>query len=64
MTNPLCVRFASPPIGQISVSAFRRGFKNLIRSRTYLGTYRGRSDLRTRWVETGAIWATGVRATF
>ncbi len=28
------------------------------------GTYRGRSDLRTRWVETGAIWATGVRATF
>lgn len=28
------------------------------------GTYRLRSDLRTRWVETGAIWSTGVRATF
>ncbi len=28
------------------------------------GEYRLRSDLRTRWVETGAIWATGVRATF
>ena len=26
--------------------------------------HRGRSDLRTRWVETGAIWATGVRSTF
>lgn len=26
--------------------------------------YRGRSDLRTRWVKTGAIWTTGVRATF
>jgi hypothetical protein len=28
------------------------------------GIYRGRSDLRTRWVQTGAIWSTGVRATF
>ncbi|MBI5688775.1 MAG: TonB-dependent receptor [Verrucomicrobia bacterium] len=28
------------------------------------GTYRLRSDLRTRWVETGAIWSTGVRAAF
>ncbi|MCX6954488.1 MAG: TonB-dependent receptor [Verrucomicrobia bacterium] len=26
--------------------------------------YRDRSDLRTRWVRTGAIWTTGVRATF
>jgi TonB-dependent receptor len=28
------------------------------------GTYRLRSDVRFRWVETGAIWAGGVRATF
>lgn len=26
--------------------------------------YRGRSDLRTRWVKTGAIWTSGVRVTF
>lgn len=26
--------------------------------------YRDRSDLRTRWVRTGAIWTTGVRASF
>lgn len=26
--------------------------------------YRLRSDFRTRWVKTGAIWTTGVRATF
>jgi outer membrane receptor protein involved in Fe transport len=26
--------------------------------------YRGRSDLRTRFLQTGAIWTTGVRATF
>lgn len=28
------------------------------------GEYRGRSDLRTRWVQTGAVWTTGVRASF
>ena len=28
------------------------------------GSYRLRSDLRTRWVETGAIWSTGIRARF
>jgi TonB-dependent receptor len=26
--------------------------------------YRGRSDLRTRFLQTGAIWTTGIRATF
>jgi TonB-dependent receptor len=26
--------------------------------------YRGRSDLRTRWVRTGAIWTAGITATF
>jgi hypothetical protein len=28
------------------------------------GEYRGRSDFRTRWVQTGAVWTTGVRASF
>lgn len=28
------------------------------------GEYRLRSDVRNRWVETGAIWSTGVRANF
>lgn len=47
---------------------FRRNADFFLNARNVLnqdgGTYRGRSDLRTRWVETGAIWATGVRATF
>jgi iron complex outermembrane receptor protein len=47
---------------------FRRNMDFFLNARNILnqdgGTYRGRSDLRTRWVETGAIWATGVRATF
>lgn len=28
------------------------------------GEYRGRSDVRNRWVETGALWSTGVRMNF
>ena len=47
---------------------FRKNADFFVNARNVLnqdgGTYRGRSDLRTRWVETGAIWATGVRATF
>ncbi|WP_414664744.1 TonB-dependent receptor domain-containing protein [Horticoccus sp. 23ND18S-11] len=47
---------------------FRRNMDFFVNARNVFnqdgGTYRGRSDLRTRWVETGAIWATGVRATF
>ncbi len=47
---------------------FRRNVDFFLNARNVLnqdgGTYRGRSDLRTRWVETGAIWATGVRSTF
>ncbi len=47
---------------------FRRNMNFFINSRNIFnqdgGTYRLRSDLRTRWVETGAIWATGVRGTF
>ncbi len=47
---------------------FRRNTDFFLNARNVLnqdgGTYRGRSDLRTRWVETGAIWATGVRSTF
>lgn len=47
---------------------FGRNMDFFINARNVLnqdgGTYRLRSDLRTRWVETGAIWATGVRATF
>ncbi len=47
---------------------FRRNLDFFLNARNVFnqdgGTYRLRSDLRTRWVETGAIWATGVRATF
>jgi len=47
---------------------FRRNFDVFLNARNVFnqdgGTYRLRSDLRTRWVETGAIWSTGVRATF
>lgn len=47
---------------------FRRNMDFFVNARNILnqnaGTYRLRSDLRTRWVETGAIWSTGVRATF
>jgi iron complex outermembrane receptor protein len=47
---------------------FRRNIDFFLNARNVFnqdgGTYRGRSDLRTRWVETGAIWATGVRGTF
>lgn len=47
---------------------FRRNVDFYINARNILnqdgGTYRLRSDLRTRWVETGAIWSSGVRATF
>jgi TonB-dependent receptor len=47
---------------------FRRNMDFFVNARNVFnqdaGTYRLRSDLRTRWVETGAIWATGVRATF
>jgi hypothetical protein len=47
---------------------FRRNMDFFLNARNILnqdgGTYRLRSDLRTRWVETGAIWSTGVRATF
>ncbi len=28
------------------------------------GEYRGTSELRTRWVQTGAVWTAGVRASF
>ena len=47
---------------------FQRNMDVFLNARNILnqdgGTYRLRSDLRTRWVETGAIWSTGVRATF
>ncbi len=47
---------------------FRRNIDFFINARNIFnqdgGTYRLRSDLRTRWVETGAIWSSGVRATF
>ncbi len=47
---------------------FRRNMDFFMNARNVLnqdgGTYRLRSDLRTRWVETGAIWSTGLRATF
>jgi TonB-dependent receptor len=47
---------------------FRRNMDFFVNARNIFnqdaGIYRGRSDLRTRWVQTGAIWATGVRATF
>jgi TonB-dependent receptor len=47
---------------------FRRSMDFYINARNIFnqdgGTYRLRSDLRTRWVETGAIWSSGVRATF
>lgn len=47
---------------------FARNMDFFVNARNVLnqdgGTYRLRSDLRTRWVETGAIWSTGVRATF
>lgn len=47
---------------------FRRNMDFYVNARNVFnqdaGTYRLRSDLRTRWVRTGAIWATGVRATF
>jgi TonB-dependent receptor len=47
---------------------FRRNMDVFLNARNIFnqdgGTYRLRSDLRTRWVETGAIWSTGVRATF
>jgi hypothetical protein len=49
-------------------NGFRRNMDFFINARNIFnqdgGTYRLRSDLRTRWVETGAIWSTGVRATF
>ena len=48
--------------------SFRRSMDFYVNARNIFnqdgGTYRLRSDLRTRWVETGAIWSTGVRATF
>jgi TonB-dependent receptor len=47
---------------------FRRNIDFYLNARNIFnqdgGTYRLRSDLRTRWVETGAIWSSGVRATF
>jgi TonB-dependent receptor len=47
---------------------FRRNMDFYINARNVFnqdgGEYRLRSDLRTRWVETGAIWSSGVRATF
>lgn len=47
---------------------FRRNADFFLNARNVLnqdgGSYRGRSDICTRWVETGAIWATGVRSTF
>lgn len=47
---------------------FRRNMDFFVNARNIFnqdgGTYRLRSDLRTRWVQTGAIWSTGVRATF
>lgn len=47
---------------------FRRNMDFYINARNIFnqdaGTYRLRSDLRTRWIETGAIWSSGVRATF
>lgn len=47
---------------------FRRSMDFYVNARNIFnqdgGTYRLRSDLRTRWVETGAIWSTGVRANF
>jgi TonB-dependent receptor len=47
---------------------FRRNMDIFLNARNILnqdgGTYRLRSDLRTRWVETGAIWSAGIRATF
>jgi TonB-dependent receptor len=47
---------------------FRRNMDFYVNARNIFnqdgGSYRLRSDLRTRWVETGAIWSTGVRANF
>ena len=38
--------------------------RNLLNGAQSGDEYRGASDLRTRWVKTGAIWTAGVRASF
>lgn len=47
---------------------FRRNTSLFINARNIFnqsaGEYRGRSDFRTRWVQTGAIWNSGITARF
>jgi len=48
--------------------AFRRNTTFFLNARNIFnqtqGEYRGRSDFRNRWVQTGAIWETGVTSRF